>query len=684
MKRFFVFVLVVMLVILAAVPLPQVGASESYWIKTYGGNENETLYDLQPAPDGYIGIGITGIADTPFLIKLKNNGNIAWVKTIATNSNDTIVLWELQQISDGYIIGGAIGSGDDQDILIVKLDTEGKMIWSRIIGGNKKDLLMTLQQISDGYIIGGAIGSGDEQDILIVKLDTEGKMIWSRIIGGNKREGLFSLKQTLDGYVGIGYTESFGVGGRDFLIIKFDLDGNVMWSKTVGGAGNEYFAPDRDIQITLDGGIVLAGYTFSFEWKLGNPGVSRHFVNSMVMRLNSQGNIIWSKLIGATTGDFMLNSIRESSKGYIIGGTYLSYVNGLVRSLVFIELDSQGTVIWCKTFGEIPLNDDLLITAIREVRGIFIGGGYGLISRDSEEDIDNDIIAMKIDFVLMTNCFKDLDVSSDVQLKDVMFSVNQVTLPLVSYLITDQEYKFKLVSSDVLFQTNTICEVIPPDTTPPELNIISPQDNTSTSQNKILVKGVVTDDEAGVKSCLVNNVSVPVSLNGTFEKEITLIPGKNTIEIQAEDNAGNIASKTITVIYIEKKTIILKLQIGKNIMYVDDKVVFLDVSPIIIENRTLLPIRWIAEPLGAQVSWNSTEKKVIVTLKDTTIELWIGKSIAKVNGIDTPIDSNNPKVVPVIINSRTMLPLRFIAESLGCDVQWDNTTKTVTITYPKS
>ena len=55
--------------------------------------------------------------------------------------------------------------------------------------------------------------------------------------------------------------------------------------------------------------------------------------------------------------------------------------------------------------------------------------------------------------------------------------------------------------------------------------------------------------------------------------------------------------------------------------------------------------------------------------------------MAKVNGVNTPIDPLNPKVVPLIINSRTMLPLRFVTENLGCTVDWDGTTKTITITY---
>ena len=63
------------------------------------------------------------------------------------------------------------------------------------------------------------------------------------------------------------------------------------------------------------------------------------------------------------------------------------------------------------------------------------------------------------------------------------------------------------------------------------------------------------------------------------------------------------------------------------------------------------------------------------------IKLWIGKPIAKVNGVDTPIDSTNPKVVPEIINGRTHLPLRFISENLGASVDWDAKTQTITIYY---
>jgi len=75
------------------------------------------------------------------------------------------------------------------------------------------------------------------------------------------------------------------------------------------------------------------------------------------------------------------------------------------------------------------------------------------------------------------------------------------------------------------------------------------------------------------------------------------------------------------------------------------------------------------------------QKKVTVTLGSNIIELWIGKNTAKVNGISKLIDSTNSKVVPEIINGRTMLPLRFVTENLGATVLWNGDTQMITITY---
>ena len=123
------------------------------------------------------------------------------------------------------------------------------------------------------------------------------------------------------------------------------------------------------------------------------------------------------------------------------------------------------------------------------------------------------------------------------------------------------------------------------------------------------------------------------------------------------------------------------LRIGSAVFTINGQSKTLDSPPIIKNGRTLLPIRPVVEALGGTVGWDGTERKVTISIGSTTIEPWIGKSTAKVNGMIKPIDSTNPKVVPEIINGRTMLSLRFVTENPGCQLQWDPNTQTITITY---
>lgn len=125
----------------------------------------------------------------------------------------------------------------------------------------------------------------------------------------------------------------------------------------------------------------------------------------------------------------------------------------------------------------------------------------------------------------------------------------------------------------------------------------------------------------------------------------------------------------------------LEFFIGKGTYNVNGTATVMDVSPIIKEGRTLLPIRFVTEAIGANIQWFDTEKKVLITQGTTTIELWIGKNQAKLNGQSVSIDPDNPSVMPLIVNGRTMLPLRFIAEKLGCDVKWIPESSQVTIKY---
>ncbi len=103
-----------------------------------------------------------------------------------------------------------------------------------------------------------------------------------------------------------------------------------------------------------------------------------------------------------------------------------------------------------------------------------------------------------------------------------------------------------------------------------------------------------------------------------------------------------------------------------------------DVMPQIIEGRTLVPMRAIFEALGAEVGWDDAAKTASGKTATTEVSLTIDNKEAKVNGKAVTLD-----VPAQIIESRTMVPVRFIAESLGCEVEWDGDTKTVIITMEK-
>lgn len=128
--------------------------------------------------------------------------------------------------------------------------------------------------------------------------------------------------------------------------------------------------------------------------------------------------------------------------------------------------------------------------------------------------------------------------------------------------------------------------------------------------------------------------------------------------------------------------LVLHFFIGNNTYFVDLTPKVMDIQPVIVENRTFLPIRYVAEELGAKVDWSQDEKKVTITMGSTKIELWIGQNSASVNGTFKLIDPSNPKVVPFVLPpGRTMMPLRFISENLGALVEWFPPSE-ARITYP--
>ena len=117
----------------------------------------------------------------------------------------------------------------------------------------------------------------------------------------------------------------------------------------------------------------------------------------------------------------------------------------------------------------------------------------------------------------------------------------------------------------------------------------------------------------------------------------------------------------------EMKTVVV-MQVGSKTMFVNGKAYEKDAAPVIMNDRTLVPIRFVTESLGGTVAWNAETKEVTLVIDGKEIKMTIGKTIEKYG------------VAPVIIDSRTFVPVRFVADELGATTAWNAETKTVTIT----
>lgn len=109
-------------------------------------------------------------------------------------------------------------------------------------------------------------------------------------------------------------------------------------------------------------------------------------------------------------------------------------------------------------------------------------------------------------------------------------------------------------------------------------------------------------------------------------------------------------------------------------IYVDRVKISFDTDPVNESGRLMVPLRAVCEALGMEVSWNDEERKATAIKDKLNIEMTIGNKEIKVN--DTVVNSD---VAPNIYNSRTLVPLRALAEATGSYVGWDGNTNTVTV-----
>ena len=181
--------------------------------------------------------------------------------------------------------------------------------------------------------------------------------------------------------------------------------------------------------------------------------------------------------------------------------------------------------------------------------------------------------------------------------------------------------------------------------------------------------GTKTENEKVEKNSLLSKPADP-------EKEGFIFTGWYADkELKTEYDFSEKVTKSFTLYagWREVKSTIV-LTIGEANELINGKTESTDVPAKIVSDRTFLPVRFVAESLGAKVGWDGNENKVTITDGDKKIELIIGKREITVNGKTEKLDA-----APFIEDSRTLVPVRFIFEALGALVTYDEKTKTVTI-----
>ena len=220
------------------------------------------------------------------------------------------------------------------------MDKNGALQWSRNIGGPSQDLAFSAELTSDGgYVIFGhttSFGAG-YADYYLVKTDSNGDTLWTKTYGGAGDDYGFDVKQTLDGgYIITGTENTWGAGGFDVMNIKTDVWGNIEWTKIYGGLLGE---SGSCIWQTPDSGYITAGSARS--WGAGN--------NDMyLIRSDKNGDTLWTRLYGNTGSDGANRSLPSADGNIIVTGTFAS---GAGAKTYLMKTDMNGDTLWTRAFG---------------------------------------------------------------------------------------------------------------------------------------------------------------------------------------------------------------------------------------------------------------------------------------------------------------------------------------------
>lgn len=308
----------------------------------------------------------------------------------------------------------------DSTTLFLNNVSSGSVETVSTIGGSLNEVANSVFATNDGgYIVAGYTQSNDGDiegktdtsfDFWVLKFDEDNAVEWKKTYGGSNDDRANKVIQTSDGnFVIIGYSNSndgditINNGLRDFWIVKLDMQGTVLWEKSYGFAGNDV---GINIKETARGDLIAVGeLDVTASGGQGNSGkfqTNHAGGDYWVLKLNSSGNLIWSRFFGGSFTDTAFDINFDSSNNlYIIGSSDSndSDITNNKGSYDFwvVKVDDNGTLIWEKSFGGSEIDQGRAI--IKTNTGFLLVGD----TRSSNVDVSNnnggaDIWTANIDF----------------------------------------------------------------------------------------------------------------------------------------------------------------------------------------------------------------------------------------------------------------------------------------------
>jgi len=337
-----------------------------YWQKKIGGTGTDFGYGI--AVDSSGNVCLVGYQDSDSygsndygVIKLDTNGNLLWQKKIGGTGNDMGRSVAFDSLGNIYLSGAEYSDAYAyEEYGVIKLDPNGNILWQKKIGGSNTDQGYGIAVDGSGNVYLNGYQKSDSygnRDFGVIKLDTNGNEIWQKKIGGVSNDEGYGIAVDGSGNVYLnGHQESDVYGSSDFGIIKLDTNGNLLWQKKIGGTEYE---SSRAIDVDSYGNV----------YSVGRSGTD---INYSVIKLDSSGNLLWQKKIGDTGIDIAGAIVVDSSGNVYINGQQNSSTSGAYDFGV-IKLDTDGNIVWQKKIGGINSDQGLAI-ALDSSNNVYVNG----------------------------------------------------------------------------------------------------------------------------------------------------------------------------------------------------------------------------------------------------------------------------------------------------------------------